>query len=141
MSPMSVNEMTTEIVALQAALDINPHDPDGDDLGTICKTARLKIEEFDAMFDLYWKACQRGTQSWREGHPERDLWLPDTAKLVEWLIDRLDRLHAQTVNSKRGEVTLCMICSGVVGHPDLKAITGHLGGCAWLPDPVEPTNG
>lgn len=49
---------------------------------------KTRLKEYDASFELYDNACRRGTAMWREETGGKWI-LPDTAKLVAWLIERL----------------------------------------------------
>ena len=51
-----------------------------------------EIEEWEASFNLYDDACRRGTKLWQEasGYTEVPRVWPDGAKLVAWLLERLD---------------------------------------------------
>jgi len=51
-----------------------------------------ELQDLRASFTLYSEAVQAGTELYREAHPELDeLTDPDTAKLVAWLVQQLDR--------------------------------------------------
>lgn len=54
------------------------------------------LADWESSFALYWKAMQRGSKAWRMANPGNELVLPDTGKLVEWLIEQLDQ-HRSTL--------------------------------------------
>lgn len=61
-----------------------------------------ELEDLDSTFELRHKADIRAIKQWREGHPERELKMPDHADLVCWLIDELD-VYKQTLANSVGE--------------------------------------
>ena len=54
------------------------------------------LDEFKASFDLYDNAIRRGTAMWRKATGRDDV-LPDTAKLVAWLLARIEALEENTI--------------------------------------------
>ena len=64
--------------------------------GKECPVCVLEAEVADwkQSFALYYDALMRGTKAWKEAHPEID-YLPDTAKMMTWIVDRLDKLEAE----------------------------------------------
>jgi len=56
---------------------------------------RTELSDLQATFDLRHKADMRAIALWREGHPERDLTLPDHADLCGWLLERVKFLEGQ----------------------------------------------
>lgn len=72
---------------------IRLHLPQVDNLLTVLDDAkaenkRLKEKNFEwsERFNRHWDATLRGVELWRNGHPDRELILPDCAKHTEWLI-------------------------------------------------------
>ncbi|MFH1744271.1 MAG: hypothetical protein ABIH23_35160 [bacterium] len=60
-----------------------------------------EVADYEATFDLRWKADMRAIKRWREAHPGNDLVQPDHADLCVWLMeenaklrDRIARLEA-----------------------------------------------
>jgi hypothetical protein len=55
-----------------------------------------EIQEYEFVFDLRWKAQLRAEARWREAGKaigeDRNLKAPDSADLLVWLLDELDRL-------------------------------------------------
>jgi len=49
---------------------------------------------WERAFDLYWKANQRATELWREAHPDQKAILPDQGKMIDWLVDEVERLRS-----------------------------------------------
>ena len=56
------------------------------------REAKTKITEWEKRFDLYYDALMRGTEAWRKANPGNDLVMPDTAKLMEWMVGEVFRL-------------------------------------------------
>lgn len=53
-----------------------------------CAGHAAEIEETLATYELITNAIERGQKLWQAAHPEKPLTWPDTAALVEWLIER-----------------------------------------------------
>lgn len=60
-----------------------------------------EIEGWSKSFDLYWKANQRAIKAWQAAHPGNDLVWPDTAKMVEWLMERHAAMLDKLATAKR----------------------------------------
>lgn len=54
--------------------------------------SRLKgeVEYYEQLFDLMWKADQRGIKMWQEANPGNENVWPDRADLVCWLIEQVE---------------------------------------------------
>lgn len=61
---------------------------------------RQENEQWEKSFALYWKANQRGTEMWRAANPGNNLVLPDTGKMVEWLIGELHKSRLEIARLK-----------------------------------------
>lgn len=50
-------------------------------------------DEWDLSFKLFHNAIQRGTNMWREAHPESKIRheIPSTDKLIMWLLEELEK--------------------------------------------------
>ena len=59
------------------------------------KALKAEVADWKHSFALYHDALIRGTKAWKEAHPEVD-YLPDTAKMMTWIVDRLDELEADS---------------------------------------------
>jgi len=74
------------------------------------EVARLtaELDEFQALFDLIWKADMRATQMWQDANPGNDLVWPDGANLTLWLMGQVDKAEAE--NARLREALIW--CSG-----------------------------
>lgn len=66
---------------------------DGQDVGYWCNMyaeEQKKNAEWEASFDLYDRALRRGTEQWRNDPENESHILPDTAKMMTWIVDQLD---------------------------------------------------
>ena len=61
------------------------------------KIAELKAEnaELNFVFDITDKANRQAISLWSEAHPENKMIIPDQTKMVEWLLEQLDKLKAE----------------------------------------------
>lgn len=75
--------------------------PEQDNLIPEIDRLRQEIAEWEHSFDMYWKANMRGVKAWQAANPGNDLVLPDTSKLVEWLIGELDKARLEIARLKR----------------------------------------
>lgn len=55
----------------------------------IIDTLEEKVAEYDAVFDIQWKADQRAIKMWQKATGEVLKW-PDSAKLSVWLMGEID---------------------------------------------------
>lgn len=55
--------------------------------------AREELDDLQRTFDLRWTADMRAVARWREGHPERELVLPDHVDLVIWLSEAVEAAY------------------------------------------------
>ncbi len=73
---------------------------DGQDVGYWCKryveqqeradTLQAEVDDWEASFELYDRALRRGTEKWRDDPENPHDILPDTAKMMVWIVDQLD---------------------------------------------------
>lgn len=54
------------------------------------KCLREELDEIERVFEMQRAAEKRADATWREGHPEREIVLPDRANLVLFLLERLE---------------------------------------------------
>ena len=55
--------------------------------------AKADLADYEASFELRWKADQRAIARWQIAHPERsDVW-PDHADLCVWLMEQVVKLQ------------------------------------------------
>lgn len=47
-----------------------------------------KLAEHNAVFEMQWKASQRGIKAWQEAHPGHDLTWPDQSDMITWLMEK-----------------------------------------------------
>lgn len=80
-----------------------------------------EVADWEASFKLYHNAIIRGTKEWQLAHPEIE-YMPDTAKMMKWIVDRLDQLEAE--NERLWE--LANRVSEIRGHVHLGAIIGSM---------------
>ena len=59
------------------------------------KALTAEVAELQQVFDLHWRAQQRGVDNWRKETPGNDLVLPDSAELIFWMLERIDALTAE----------------------------------------------
>ncbi len=66
---------------------------DGQDVGYWCDLyveEQKKNADWEASFELYDRALQRGTEKWRDDPENPHDILPDTAEMMVWIVDQLD---------------------------------------------------
>lgn len=56
----------------------------------VLKEAQLELAEYQLSYDLQWSAAQRAIAMWQKAHPEKQGIWPDQAKLMVWLMEKLD---------------------------------------------------
>jgi len=82
--------LQAEIEELSALLEENKAHYEGR-----IKELKAEIREYDQIFNLTHKANMRAVKLWREGHPERELRMPDQTDMVVWLLEKLDKLETE----------------------------------------------
>lgn len=98
-----------------------------------------RVEEIERVRQMEKQAEQRAVEMWRQGHPEREIVLPDRANLVLYLLERLDKLENRLVwycpgchevgpiakDQHKGQTCLCCFCekaqAAVVSIPEALA--------------------
>ena len=111
--------------------------------GLAMRIARLEqqLVEWQQSFDLYDDAIRRGTALWREATGRRDV-LPDTAKLVAWLLGERDRTEQQLAEER--EALRSIQCDSLVAYDagqSTKAFNVlYKGVSAWLAANPEGTD-
>lgn len=87
------NWLTTLRLRLRAALEA--HAEADAEIKHLRAELDAQFADFESSFELFADACRRGTELWREANPGcGDIVLPDTAKLVKFLIDEVERLKS-----------------------------------------------
>lgn len=64
------------------------------EMAQVVKEGDRRLHELEALFDLQWKADQRGIKRWQAAAPEgedRSMTWPDRADMVVFLLDELER--------------------------------------------------
>ncbi len=79
-------------------------------LGVTAILDHMEEDEHEALFNLIHAADMRAITMWREGHPERQLVQPDRARMVLWLLERMDRMHEFIHQATGGRSALCQFC-------------------------------
>lgn len=83
------------ITNLRAENEVLKQDPKNDIPAwavKILEKLKDQVADFEASFKLYYDAIRRGTKKWHEDGNPREI-DPDTAKLVAWMVDRIDKLE------------------------------------------------
>lgn len=53
-----------------------------------------KLVEYEAIFDMMWKANMKAIQLWKKHHPGTDLVWPDMTKMMDWYVGQLTEPEA-----------------------------------------------
>jgi hypothetical protein len=101
-------------------------------------------DELQQVFDFQWEAHVRAVEMWRLEHPDNDLVLPDTAKLLVWLLEQVDEAKAKLAKAVEAHQRIVQWADAyplaVFPEPDFKAVQQALSAAGLSLDAVSASN-